>query len=229
MTVNAALLIIMGVLYAGGIYLLLERTLTRVLLGMSMMTYATNILILAMAGPLGRPPIVEDGVAPEDYSDPLPQALVLTSIVISFAVSAFMLAMIYRSWKLGRRDEVQVDTEDVKVAEQPTFDAEDDAEIEEETTEFLDEDEDPNADYEHATALNPATGSLRVQHRADGTVRVQERPDPEAEDGTGDEFADEDERPGSPGSRPAASRPHTGTGGRTQPVEDDQSEKGCRP
>ena len=151
MTVNFLLLLVMGVMYAGGIYLLLERTLTRVLLGMMLITNATNVLILVMSGPPGRPPIVVDGVDPSEYSDPLPQALTLTAIVISFAVTAFMLGMIYRSWKLGRRDEVQVDTEDVKVAEQPSFDAEDDAELQEETSEFLDDSRDPNADYEHTS------------------------------------------------------------------------------
>lgn len=223
MSVNIVLLLVMGVMYAGGVYLLLERTLTRVLLGVLLMTNATNLLIMIMAGAPGRAPLVVDGIAAEEYTDPLPQALILTSIVISFAITAFMLGMIYRSWKLGRRDEVLVDTEDVKVAEQPSFDAEDDAELQEETSEFLDEDEDPNADYEHATAVNPSTGSLPVGRRRDGTVRVrplprrQERtPRPgarrtqETEEGEhpvgyrgqGDHLPDEDERAGSPRGRP---------------------------
>lgn len=214
MTVNALLLLVMGVMYAGGIYLLLEKTLTRVLLGVMLITNATNVLILVMSGPPGRPPIVVDGVDPADYTDPLPQALTLTAIVISFAVTAFMLGMIYRSWKLGRRDEVQVDTEDVKVAEQPSFDAEDDAELQEETSEFLDEDEDPNADYEHATALNPATGALTVLHEEDGTVSVASRPGRDHEGDHGDHHPEEDERPGSPGFRPSVFGDHDhGEGG----------------
>ncbi len=222
MSVNLLLLLVMGVLFAGGIYLLLERTLTRVLFGLVLMTNGANLLIVTMAGAPGQAPLVQDGVSPEDYTDPLPQALTLTSIVISFAVTAFMLGMIYRSWKLGRRDEVLVDTEDVKVAEQPSFDAEEDAELQEEHSEFLDEDEDPNADYEHATAVNPSTGPIAVRRRPDGTVRVKadavrqpsarrarHRHDPEEGEhpvgyrGHGDHLPDEDERAGSPRTRPA--------------------------
>jgi multicomponent Na+:H+ antiporter subunit C len=223
MSVNIVLLLVMGVMFAGGIYLLLERTLTRVLLGMILMTNATNLLILIMAGAPGQSPIVEDGLDPSAYTDPLPQALTLTSIVISFAITSFMLGMIYRSWKLGRRDEVLVDTEDLKVAEQPSFDAEDDAELLEETSEFLDEHEDPNADYEHATAINPATGSLPVRLQRDGTVRVrpqggrqerstrggrraaqepEEGENPVGYRGHDDHLPDEDERAGSPRARP---------------------------
>jgi multicomponent Na+:H+ antiporter subunit C len=223
MSVNIVLLLVMGVMFAGGVYLLLERTLTRVLLGLILMTNATNLLILIMAGAPGQAPIVEDGLEPSAYSDPLPLALTLTSIVISFAITSFMLGMIYRSWKLGRRDEVLVDTEDVKVAEQPSFDAEDDAELLEETSEFLDEYEDPNADYEHATAINPSTGALPVKHQRDGSVRVrsqvgrQEKPirggrraaqepeegeHPVGSSGHDDHLPDEDERAGSPRARP---------------------------
>jgi multicomponent Na+:H+ antiporter subunit C len=116
-----------------------------------------------------------------------------------------------------------VDTEDLKVAEQPSFDAEDDAELLEETSEFLDEHEDPNADYEHATAINPATGSLPVRLQRDGTVRVrpqgvrqerstrggrraaqepEEGENPVGYRGHDDHLPDEDERAGSPRARP---------------------------
>ncbi|MEW1981371.1 Na(+)/H(+) antiporter subunit C [Citricoccus sp. NPDC079358] len=229
MSVNIVLLLVMGVMYAVSIYLLLERTLTRVLLGMILITNATNLLILTMAGAPGQAPLVEDGVDPSAYTDPLPQAMTLTSIVISFAITAFMLGMIYRSWKLGRRDEVLVDTEDVKVAEQSSFDAEEDAELLEEPSEFIEENEDPNADYEHATAINPSTGALAVRHRADGTVKVKtdanrhlpgggrrSRHEPEEGEhpvgslGHDDHLPDEDERSGSPRSRPRGRDPKDG-------------------
>lgn len=156
MTIDAILLIVMGVLFAAAIYLLMDRTLTRIMFGLMMFTNGANLLIIIMAGPAGVPPIVRDGVAADEYLDPLPQALTLTSIVISFAITAFLLALIYRSWVLARRDEVQVDIEDIQVAEQPTYDAEDDADIASEESEFLDDDEDPNLYYEYTTQSDPA-------------------------------------------------------------------------
>lgn len=141
MSVNITLLVIMGVLFACGIYLLTERSLTRVLLGIILMGNAVNLLILATAGPAGKPPIVKDGVAAQEYSDPLPQALILTAIVITFAVTAFMLGIIYRSWWLSRKDEVQDDDEDRRVGQSVAWDAEDDAEIPTETSEFATADE----------------------------------------------------------------------------------------
>jgi len=113
MTISLTLLIVMAVLYAGGIYLMLERSMTRVLLGFLLVGNATNLLILIMTGVTGSAPIVEDGVDAAEMTDPLPQALALTAIVITFAVSAFLMALIYRSWKLAREDELVDDPEDV--------------------------------------------------------------------------------------------------------------------
>lgn len=151
MSVDLALLVAMGAMFAGGIYMLLERTLTRILLGIMLITNASIMLLLVTGGRSGDAPIRIEGKDPATYSDPLPQALMLTAIVIGFAVTAFLVAMIYRSWLLSREDVVAVDPEDVKVATQETFDAEEDAELEEETSEFLDDSRDPNADYEHTS------------------------------------------------------------------------------
>jgi multicomponent Na+:H+ antiporter subunit C len=136
MSVNLTLLTVMGALYACGIYLILERSLTRVLLGLMLLANATNLLILATGGYAGLAPIFDKDTPAEDYNDPLPQALILTSIVISFAVTAFMLGIIYRTWVLARQDEIQDDAEDRRVAETPSFDAEDDSVIPVETSEF---------------------------------------------------------------------------------------------
>ncbi len=136
MSVNITLIVVMAALFAAGIYLLLERSLTRVLLGLILLANGANILLLAAGGPAGKAPLYSAEIPAEDYSDPLPQALILTSIVISFAVTAFMLGIIYRSWVLGRQDEVQDDIEDRRVAAQSSFDAEDDADIPVETSEF---------------------------------------------------------------------------------------------
>ena len=136
MSVNLTLLTVMGALYACGIYLIMERSLTRVLLGLMLLANATNLLILSTGGYAGLAPMFSKDTDARDYNDPLPQALILTSIVISFAVTAFMLGIIYRSWVLARRDEIQDDVEDIRVAETPSFDAEDDSEIPVETSEF---------------------------------------------------------------------------------------------
>jgi multicomponent Na+:H+ antiporter subunit C len=136
MSVNLTLLIVMGALYACGIYLILERSLTRVLLGLMLLTNATNLLILTTGGYAGLAPFFNKNTGADKYADPLPQALILTSIVISFAVTAFMLGIIYRTWVLARQDEIQDDIEDLRVAETPRFDAEDDAPMPAETSEF---------------------------------------------------------------------------------------------
>jgi multicomponent Na+:H+ antiporter subunit C len=114
--------VIIGGLYAAGVYLLLDRSLTRVLLGFLLLGNATNVLLLSTAGPAGLAPIL--GVAtPAEMSDPLPQALILTAIVITFGVAAFFLALIYRSWRLVRQEVVGVDEEDRRVATRSGTDA----------------------------------------------------------------------------------------------------------
>ena len=123
MTPTVVLPVIIGGLYAAGVYLLLDRSLTRVLLGFLLLGNATNLLLLSSGGPSGRAPIL--GYAePEEMSDPLPQALILTAIVITFGVSAFLLAMIYRSWRLVRQEVVGVDEEDRRVARRSGMDDE---------------------------------------------------------------------------------------------------------
>jgi multicomponent Na+:H+ antiporter subunit C len=115
MTPTVVLPVIIGGLYAAGVYLLLDRSLTRVLVGFLLLGNATNLLLLSTGGPAGLAPIL--GYAdPGEMSDPLPQALILTAIVITFGVSAFVLAMIHRSWVLARNEAVGTDEEDRRVA-----------------------------------------------------------------------------------------------------------------
>lgn len=155
MTVDLALLLLMGVMFACGIYLLLERSLTRILLGIMLVNNAAVVLLFLASGGVGRAPLYESGVDPHEYSDTLPQALILTAIVIGFATTAFLVAMIYRSWQLLRQDDVAADVEDLKVASQSWWDAEDDSVLTEEHSEFMDDAADPNAEYELATASAP--------------------------------------------------------------------------
>ncbi|BDI21746.1 Na(+)/H(+) antiporter subunit C [Herbiconiux sp. L3-i23] len=123
MTVSLALLITMAVLYACGVYLLLEKSMTRVILGFLLIGNATNILLLIVSGPSGTAPIVDGETDPATFADPLPQALILTAIVITFAVSAFLMALVYRSWRLAKEDALTVDPDDValrtRLAQEP--------------------------------------------------------------------------------------------------------------
>ncbi|HEX5597703.1 MAG TPA: Na(+)/H(+) antiporter subunit C [Micromonosporaceae bacterium] len=113
MNPNLVLVLVIGVLFAAGVTLLLERSLTRVLLGIILISNGVNLLIL-VGGRSGGAPIV--GVTPPDrMSDPLPQAMVLTAIVITLGITAFLLAMAYRSWQLTGHDEVQDDLEDRRI------------------------------------------------------------------------------------------------------------------
>lgn len=122
LTMPLVLVAVMVVLYSGGVYLLLDRSLTRVLLGFLLVGNATNLLLFLTSGGFGVAPIYGEATA-EEMSDPLPQAFILTSIVITFGVSAFMLALIYRSWRLAREDEdaVHDDAHDVELAEAETL------------------------------------------------------------------------------------------------------------
>jgi multicomponent Na+:H+ antiporter subunit C len=122
MTPTVVLPVIIGGLYAAGVYLLLDRSLTRVLVGFLLLGNATNLLLLSTGGPRGLAPIL--GYAePEEMSDPLPQALILTAIVITFGISAFVLAMIHRSWALARNEAVANDEEDRRIAGRHDTDA----------------------------------------------------------------------------------------------------------
>jgi multicomponent Na+:H+ antiporter subunit C len=110
---------VVAVLYGVGTYLMLQRTLTRIVIGLVMMGHGANLLLLAAGGPPGRPPIIApDGTVPTGAADPLPQALALTAIVITFGVVAFLLTLAYRSWIATRSDEVEDDLEDRRIARQ---------------------------------------------------------------------------------------------------------------
>jgi multicomponent Na+:H+ antiporter subunit C len=115
-TPSAVLVIAIGVLFATGVYLMLERSLTRVLLGFVLIGNGANLVLLVAGGRAGRAPIVGLSPADEPMSDPLAEAMILTSIVITLALVAFVLAMAYRSWQLNGHDEVADDVEDRRIA-----------------------------------------------------------------------------------------------------------------
>jgi multicomponent Na+:H+ antiporter subunit C len=111
---SVSLILAAAAMIGSGVYLLLERSLTRVLVGLVMLGNGVNLMFLVSGGRAGRAPIVGRG-DPSAMSDPLPQALVLTAIVIGLGTTAFVLAMAYRSWQLTGHDDVQDDVEDAMI------------------------------------------------------------------------------------------------------------------
>ena len=157
MSPNLLLVIVVGVLFAAGVTLLLERNLTRVVLGVTMLGNGVNLLIL-LGGAYGGPPIV--GVTPEHaMSDPLTQAMILTAIVITLGMTAFLLAMAYRSWQLHRHDEVQDDVEDRRITRLAALDerATADADTEEGTETLADDAATARDETDHGAPATPAT------------------------------------------------------------------------
>jgi multicomponent Na+:H+ antiporter subunit C len=110
-----ALAIAAGMLFATGTYLLLQRLLSRIIVGLGLIAHGANLLLLGSGGEPGTPPILGTG-SPAGFSDPLEQALVLTAIVITFGITAFLLTLAYRSWSERGSDEVEDDTEDRRIA-----------------------------------------------------------------------------------------------------------------
>ncbi len=89
---EALIAIILGSLTACGVYLILRARTFPVVLGLTFLSYAVNLFLLIMGRlSVGNPPIILDGIT--DYADPLPQALVLTAIVIGFAMTAFVIVL----------------------------------------------------------------------------------------------------------------------------------------
>lgn len=101
-------------LFSIGTYLILQRKLSRIIIGLGLVTHGANILLIT-AGRRGEPPLIGKG-NPAKFSDPLPQALALTAIVITFAVTTLLLALAYRSWQLTNDDEVADDVGDRAIA-----------------------------------------------------------------------------------------------------------------
>ncbi len=120
MTPNLSLIVVAAVMVACGVTLVLDRSLSRILIGFILLGNGVNILFLVASGPAGAAPIVGGG---DPMSDPLPQAMVLTAIVITLGATAFGLALAYRSSQLWGHDDVQDDVEDSRVSRLAELDA----------------------------------------------------------------------------------------------------------
>lgn len=102
------LALLVGCLYAGAVYMLLRRSLFKLVLGLVLLSHATHLLVFAVGQRRFQPPIIPSGepTLPEASADPLVQALILTAIVISFALTSFALVLVYRLRQVLGSDDV---------------------------------------------------------------------------------------------------------------------------
>ncbi|OEH84581.1 Na(+)/H(+) antiporter subunit C [Desulfuribacillus stibiiarsenatis] len=97
--------IVAGVLFGCGVYLLLDRSLLRVVFGTMLASNAALVLLLTMGGlKTGSAPILLDSISV--YTDPIPHALILTAIVIGFGMSSFILVLAYRTYQEAGTDDL---------------------------------------------------------------------------------------------------------------------------
>jgi multicomponent Na+:H+ antiporter subunit C len=98
-----------GILYASGIYLILRRSLVKLIIGLVLLGNGVNLLLFLMGGlTKGKPPIIEaaNKTMLDFYADPVPQALVLTAIVISFGLQSFAIILIKRVYNVIKTDDL---------------------------------------------------------------------------------------------------------------------------
>lgn len=96
--------LLVGLLYGAAVYMLLRRNIFKLILGLIFLGHATNLLIFVAGGLTGGKPAFLTGTVTDNapMSDPLPQALILTAIVIGLGVTAFALALVYRFYKVTK-------------------------------------------------------------------------------------------------------------------------------
>lgn len=162
MEANLFLLIGSGALVATGVYLMLDRALTRMIMGVLLLGNGANLLLLQSGGQAGSPPIIGrmSTLFGERTADPLAQAMILTAIVISMAMVAFMLALAYRQYRYRTDDIIERDEEDRAIAARPKT---------------------PAAAPDHDASDDPETGRMSSEGDAFGP-RSFEDPVKEADD-----------------------------------------------
>lgn len=113
MSPNVTTIVVASVLVATGTYLFLSRSLVRALMGFLLLGNGANLLFIVASGPAGDAPIVDEATGA--MADPVPQALVLTAIVITLGMTAFVLALAHRARQLSGVDLVTDDTESARI------------------------------------------------------------------------------------------------------------------
>lgn len=99
-----------GALFAAGLYMILRRSLVKILVGLLLLGYAVNLLLFNSAELIpASPPLIEAGSQqpPTVYADPVPQALILTAIVISFGVTAFAVTLLRQAYQTSGTDDLE--------------------------------------------------------------------------------------------------------------------------
>lgn len=121
MVANLSLALAAGVLIAAGVYLVLDRAMTKMMIGLLLMGNGANLMILMAGGEPGSAPIKgrESLIFGDQIADPLAQAMILTAIVISMAMTAFILTLAYRQYRYRTQDVVDDDSEDAAIAARP--------------------------------------------------------------------------------------------------------------
>lgn len=103
------LAILIGSLYAAGLYMVMRRSLVKMIIGLAFLSYAVNLTIFTVGQiTRGQPPLILEGqtLPTEPFADPLPQALVLTAIVIGFGLQAFAIVLIKRTYQSIGSDDI---------------------------------------------------------------------------------------------------------------------------
>lgn len=103
------LAILIGLLYAAGLYMILRRSLVKLIIGLILLGNGANLLIFLLGRiTKGLPPIIpgESSVFTSAYADPVPQALILTAIVIGFGLQSFAIVLIKRAYKVVKTDDL---------------------------------------------------------------------------------------------------------------------------
>mgnify|MGYP006308298491 CR=1 FL=1 len=103
------LAVVIGALYAAGLYMMMRRSFVKLVIGLALLGYASSLLIFTVSGlTRGRPPLVQEGMSSPEapFADPLPQALILTAIVIGFGVQAFALVLFKRAYQSTSTDDL---------------------------------------------------------------------------------------------------------------------------
>ena len=88
--------IITGILFGCGTYMLLKKTIFWIIVGLALYSHGANLLLMQVGVLQGKSPIINEAVTVPVYTDPIPQALILTAIVIGFATTAFILVLAYK-------------------------------------------------------------------------------------------------------------------------------------